>query len=179
MKNVCNFSGTEKTEQVAAHATQSLNGIVQTGENQKVGTYYNWYTATMGSVPSSAGQKEADEDICPTNWHLPNYNAVSGSWMYLIRDTYGFISSQGSQTDNRINNLLHQFPFSLPYGGYVNRTTGGWGNRSTHGYFWSEGANSGSLARYLDFYGATVRPEDNYYKTYGYPVRCVASQVSN
>ena len=105
--------------------------------------------------------------------HLPNYNAVSGSWMYLIRDTYGFISSQGTQTDNRINNLLHQFPFSLPYGGNVGRTTGGWRDRSTYGYFWSEGANSGSGARGLNFGDAYVYPEYNYYKTSGFPIRCV------
>ena len=130
----------------------------------------------MGSVTTADGQKEADEDICPTGWHLPNYNAVSGSWMYLIRDTYGFISSQGAQTDNRINNLLHQFPFSLPYGGNVYRITGDWNYRSTRGYFWSEGANSGSGAQYLDFDGAYVSPEVSNYKTYGFPVRCVAKQ---
>ena len=157
----------------------SFPSAVQTGENQKVGTYYNWYTATMGSVTTADGQKEADEDICPTGWHLPNYNAVSGSWMYLIRDTYGFISSQGAQTDDRINNLLHKFPFSLPYGGNVYRTPGGWADRSTYGGFWSEGAYSGSSVRGLSFVGASVSPENYYYKTLGFPVRCVASQLSN
>ena len=87
--------------------------------------------------------------------------------------------SQGAQTDNRINNLLHKFPFSLPYGGDVHRTTGGWSVRSTGGYFWSEGANSGSYARYLDFGGVYVWPEGDNYKTFGFPVRCVANQVSN
>ena len=86
--------------------------------------------------------------------------------------------SQGPQTDNRINNLLHQFPFSLPYGGYINRTTGDWYNRGTNGVFWSEGANSATNARYLYFGGVGVWPEDNHYKTNGFPVRCVASQVS-
>ena len=79
-----------------------------------------------------------------------------------------------AQTDNRINNLLHQFPFSLPYGGGVSRPTGGWYGRSTNGYFWSEGAYSGSNARYLAFGGAYVNPEDDHYKTTGFPVRCVA-----
>ena len=176
-----NFSDRWLSRSSNGDTEQSLSfpAAIQTGENQKVGTYYNWYTATMGSVTTADGQKEADEDICPTGWHLPNYNAVSGSWMYLIRDTYGFISSQGAQTDDRINNLLHKFPFSLPYGGYVFRTTGGWDYRSTRGYFWSEGASSGSSARYLGFNGAAVYPEYDVYKTYGLPVRCVASQLSN
>ena len=81
---------------------------------------------------------------------------------------------QGAQTDDRINNLLHKFPFSLPYGGYVDRTTGGWNDRSTSGAFWSEGANSGSGARDLYFSGVNVWPGNNYYKTAGFPVRCVA-----
>ena len=96
--------------------------------------------------------------------------------MYLIRDTYGFISSQGAQTDNRINNLLHQFPFSLPYGGNVSRTTGDWNNRSTSGFFWSEGAGSAASARDLNFNGVDVWPELSNYKTIGFPVRCVAKR---
>ena len=107
---------------------------------------------------------------------------VSPENNYYGYKTNGFpvrcVASQNTQTDNRINNLLHQFPFSLPYGGDVARTTGGWNHRSTDGNFWSEGDDSGSYARYLHFYGARVNPEVNAYKTTGFPVRCVASQVS-
>ena len=78
-----------------------------------------------------------------------------------------------AQTDNRINNLLHKFPFSLPYGGDVYRATGRWDGRSTGGNFWSTGAVSGSSARYLNFGGVSVLPGDSYYKTYGFTVRCV------
>ena len=87
--------------------------------------------------------------------------------------------SQGAQTDNRINNLLHKFPFSLPYGGFVTRSTGGWSYRSMYGLFWSEGASSGSYARDLYFDGVNVWPEYNTSKTNGFSLRCVASQVSN
>ena len=84
---------------------------------------------------------------------------------------------KGTKTDDRINNLLHKFPFSLPYEGYIDRTTGGWGSRGTYGFFWSEGASSDAYARYLSFSGVDVWPENGYYKTYGFPVRCVAKRL--
>ena len=104
---------------------------------------------------------------------LPRYTG-SGSWMYLIKDTYAFITTQGAQTDNRINNILHKFPFSLPYSGSVARESGANVNQDTHGYFWSAGTNSATTARYLLFYGVSVWPEYNAYKTDGFTVRCVA-----
>ncbi|MBR3264302.1 hypothetical protein IKF94_03715 [Candidatus Saccharibacteria bacterium] len=74
-----------------------------------------------------------------------------------------------------VNNLLHLFPFSLPYGGHVYPTTGAFYNRGSSGYFWSSGANSGVNARYLLFYGALVWPESYYYKTNGFSVRFAAT----
>ena len=74
-----------------------------------------------------------------------------------------------------VNNLLHLFPFSLPYGGNVNRTTGAFGSRGSGGNFGSSGAYSGVIARGLDFYGASVWPENHYYKTYGFSVRCLVN----
>ena len=56
----------------------------------------------------------------------------------------------------------------------MDRATGAFGRRGSNGYFWSSGANSGVYARYLDFSGAYVWPENNYYKTYGFSVRCLA-----
>ena len=99
--------------------------------------------------------------------------------MYLIRDTYHLINTQGEQkrdgtATTDVNNLLHLFPFSLPYGGGVNRTTGAFLSRGSDGYFWTSGAGSGVDARGLYFYGAAVWPESGHYKTYGFSVRCLA-----
>ncbi|MBR3264192.1 hypothetical protein IKF94_03120 [Candidatus Saccharibacteria bacterium] len=75
------------------------------------------------------------------------------------------------------NNLLHLFPFSLPYGGYVYRATGTFVRRSSGGYFWASGAYSGVFARSLSFTGADVWPENGSYKTSGFSVRCLAKIV--
>ncbi|MBQ6127373.1 hypothetical protein IJI69_01620, partial [Candidatus Saccharibacteria bacterium] len=157
---------------------------VRTGENQYLGTYYNWYTATLGTGldgdPSTEIGTDSTADICPKGWQLPRYTG-SGSWMTLIRDTYHVISTQGDQStvsggNTAANNTLHGFPFSLPYSGGVNRESGSTVDRGTSGYFWSAAPSSSTGSRDLDFSGTYVWPEDSYYRTDGFSVRCVAQQ---
>ena len=58
----------------------------------------------------------------------------------------------------------------------MRRTTGAFDARGSHGYFWTSGAYSGVGARTLRFTGAAVWPENNdYYKTVGFSVRCLAN----
>ena len=57
----------------------------------------------------------------------------------------------------------------------MSRTTGAFSARDSYGLFWTSGANSGINARDLEFFGARVWPESNdYYKTVGFSVRCLA-----
>ena len=77
------------------------------------------------------------------------------------------------QGSTRVNDILHKFPFSLPYSGYVNRVDGKVDNQGTNGYFWSAGSDSSTYARYLNYRGNYTYPEGSYYKTDGYSVRCV------
>ncbi len=75
------------------------------------------------------------------------------------------------QGSTRVNDILHQFPFSLPYSGAVYRDSGATVTQGTDGNWWSQGANSGTNARYLNIAGNYTNPENNYYKTYGLSVR--------
>ena len=157
-----------------------------TGENQNQGTYYNWYTATLGTGldgdPESEIGTNSTDDICPKGWYLPRYTG-SGSWMTLIRDTYHIIKTQGDQStvpegNTGANNTLHAFPFSLPYSGYVARASGATVNQATNGYFWSAAPSSSTGSRDLSFGGTNVWPEDANYRTDGFSVRCVARRSS-
>ncbi|MBR3264190.1 hypothetical protein IKF94_03110 [Candidatus Saccharibacteria bacterium] len=56
----------------------------------------------------------------------------------------------------------------------MSRASGAIGARGSNGSFWTSGADSGVNARYLDFHGANVWPENSYYKTLGFSVRCLA-----
>ena len=80
----------------------------------------------------------------------------------------------GDQGSTRVNDILHQFPFSLPYSGGVHRVSGATVGQGTSGYWWSQGANSNTYARRLYINGNYTYPEDNNYRTFGYTVRCVA-----
>ncbi|MBQ3271210.1 hypothetical protein IJH10_01235, partial [Candidatus Saccharibacteria bacterium] len=131
-----------------------------TGENQLIGTYYNWYTATLGSLNSTSETPNigvnAPDDICPKGWQLPRYTG-SGSWMTLIRDAYSIITTQGDQStlpDGKTdaNTKLHAFPFSLPYSGGVARGSGATVNQATDGDFWSAAPSSDTGSRNLAFY---------------------------
>ncbi|MBQ3271015.1 hypothetical protein IJH10_00205 [Candidatus Saccharibacteria bacterium] len=156
-----------------------------TGEDQKTGVYYNWYTATAGTGTwsiTTAGT-QATDSVCPAGWQLPRYSAVNGtsttapnkSWMYLIRDIYQVISTQGDQgTGSTANARLHAFPFSLPYSGNVYWQSGGTEGQGARGRFWSAGATSQTYARSLRFDGTNVWPEGSNGRLDGFSVRCVA-----
>ncbi len=162
---------------------------VRTGENQMIGTYYNWYAATLGSVsnPGSSIGVNAPSDICPKGWQLPRYSnfyndgtaAPDKSWQHLIVDTYHIIKNQGDQStvaegNTGANNTLHAFPFSLPYSGGVYYSSDTVYLQGTNGYFWSAAASSSTNARYLHFNGSYVWPELSNYRSFGFSVRCVA-----
>ena len=80
------------------------------------------------------------------------------------------LPGRGDQGSNRANDILHKFPFSLPYSGLVTRASGATVNQGTDGGWWSAGSNSSTYARRLSIYGNDTYPEDDYYKTTGYSV---------
>ncbi|MBQ9403059.1 hypothetical protein IJU22_00595 [Candidatus Saccharibacteria bacterium] len=79
-------------------------------------------------------------------------------------------NSSGDQGSTRVNDILHQFPFSLPYSGYVGGTDGKVYRQGAYGHFWSAGSDSATDARYLLVRGNYTGPADSYYKTYGFSV---------
>ncbi|MBO7720168.1 hypothetical protein J6S35_00820, partial [Candidatus Saccharibacteria bacterium] len=87
------------------------------------------------------------------------------------------ISTSGNQGSTRANDILHQFPFSLPYSGNVYSSDGKVINQGTAGYFWSAGSvsvGSDTYARYLRYFDIYTLPEFSSPKTSGFSVRCVA-----
>jgi uncharacterized protein (TIGR02145 family) len=157
-----------------------------TGEDQKAGVFYNWYTATAGTGTwnITTGGIETQSSICPAGWELPRYSNVNGSstlapngsWMHLIRDVYGIIgTSQGDQGDGGASSLkAHAFPLSLPFSGRVYWQSGGIEGQGAFGYWWTVGSHSQTSARYLYVDSVGVLPEDSHYRLNGFNVRCVA-----
>ena len=60
--------------------------------------------------------------------------------------------------------------------GYYDRSSGYIVGRVTNGYWWSTTAGSATVGYYLGTSPTYVRPQDNYYRGYGFAVRCVVQE---
>ncbi|MBR0480832.1 hypothetical protein IJJ46_03390, partial [Candidatus Saccharibacteria bacterium] len=65
-------------------------------------------------------------------------------------------------------------PFSLPFSGNYGYLSGAVVAVGNGGIWWSSTATSASKANYLDELSGYFYPQANYYKGYGFAVRCVA-----
>ncbi len=160
-----------------------------TGENQKFGIYYNWYTATAGSGNYSISEAgvEVTNSICPSGWVLPRgpemtVPSPAKTWLNLIRDTYHVISTQGWQTqlsDGNLNavNDLFAFPFNLAASGYIYFANGESGAQGRGSSMWSASSVNQDKASYSTFSPdrVTVVPAGNdAYRLNGNMIRCVS-----
>ena len=137
----------------------------RTGENQKIGIYYNWFTATAGTgtYAMDANGATASSSICPRNWQLPRHQNKN-SWAELL-STYG-IAEEGSDYP------LQAFPLSLPYAGFVNGISGAINLQGADGIYWA--ANSHSQYRSYILIFIDFRSIANLNKFDGLTVRCIA-----
>ena len=142
----------------------------------KVGVYYNYCAASAGSYcwgngtsstgspstdPNPDSYRDIDADICPTNWHLPDYNGE-----YTAQ-----LSAYPNQTAT--DSSSYQYNFSTPLSGYISSGSSQYG-LGTGGYFWSSTwGNSHSMNnRYVN---ATGVGNGNNGRNDGRSVRCIAN----
>ena len=118
----------------------------------ETGVWYNYASASAGTITGSSNDTLATEDICPAGWHLPSYDAAKPA---------------GS-----INSLL-----DLPDKSYFSPVTGGdyyGGNigNTGNGYWWSSIAGTTTSRYYLYYNGSslTTSVSNRYYGLY---IRCV------
>ena len=117
------------------------------GTDTTYGAHYNYCAASAGTVCSGSSEQDATQDICPKGWRLPTYDEIDG------------VRSRVSA-------------FSPVLSGYYSR--GSLYGTGSRGYWWSATANS-SISQYgLFYYGSSLDTVD-FYKDFGYSVRCVRS----
>ena len=102
-------------------STKSCNKRVigtNDGENQKIGTYYNFQAATDGIGGAiTTNNTNSPDTFCPLGWQLPyggsggDYYDQSKSWSYL----YGLYNILDHTTGSA---TLRSYPFSYIYSGY-------------------------------------------------------------
>ena len=131
-----------------AHVYNS--GSTTCSSNSACYSYYSYAAATAGTNPSSGA---ATSDICPKGWRLP-----TSAELTTLTNTY------------TTGVTLTQSPFLGVYAGVYNL---GWlEDGGTVGSYWSSTASNSSNAYHLDFYSGSTNIT-NYYKSFGYSIRCV------
>ena len=110
------------------------------------GAWYNYVAATANTINTADNSTDAEKDICPSGWRLPNHSEISAA-------------------------ASNKTAFSPVTGGHYG---GGTLNSTGYGRWWSNGALSGTTRWYLKYNG-TYLSTDYYSRYYGFYVRCVRS----
>lgn len=151
-------------------------GPASTNGQAKVGVYYNYCAATVGTycygsengvdIPNT--DIDASQDICPAGWRMPTGGA-SGEYLAL----YNKYSSAMNATDT----ASLQYNLSTPLsGGFYGNSAYSHGNM---GFWWSSSYADGTWMYKLDVNTGAysgVYPESQGARNAGFSVRCLVSR---
>ncbi len=120
----------------------------------ETGVWYNYASASAGTITGSSNSTIATEDICPAGWHLPNYDTARPA---------------GS-----VDSLVY-----LPDVDYFSPVTGGYyygGNiySTGYGYWWSSSVAGSTTDRYGLYYNGSSLVISNANRNGGRYIRCVS-----
>ena len=134
--------------------------------DKNTGCWYNYYSATAGTVSGDSNTTAATSDICPKNWHLPSgpnttagtdFNTLVGNTTSGWQDPTAGLTAFGAVTGGNYNNS------SLINIGY--------------GYWWSA-TDYDAVDRYYLYYNGSdgqFRSSGDIIRSLGFFVRCVRS----
>ena len=143
------------------------------GDVSKAGVYYNYCAASAGTYcyayNSAPEGTNAQYDICPKGWRLPTGGSdANTSEFRSLGNNLGNVTS-GNLTGDAYTNFKAAFHAGLSgrfYNGSVQ-------NQASFVYFWSSTRYNGYYMYLLNLNTSTVYPQNNYYRYYGFSVRCV------
>ena len=118
----------------------------------ETGVWYNYASASAGTITGSSNDTLATEDICPAGWHLPSYDTAKPA---------------GS-----VNSLL-----DLPIKSYFSPVTGGYYPYGSpydtdYGYWWSSVARNDMTRYHLNYGGSSLNTSYSNRRS-GLYIRCV------
>ncbi len=143
------------------------------------GNYYNWTAAIASNNSSSLTEQysNAPNSICPKGWRLPIATNADqsiyefGEMLYRQGITAQKIGRPVNYTTNGFNNI-RKAPLWFVRSGYIDGGT--LSVPGVRGYYWSSTVSSSTYAYYLVFNNIDIYPAGNYYRFYGWSVRCIA-----
>ncbi len=145
------------------------------GETQKIGTYYNFQAATIGTgAELTVDGSHAPDTFCPTGWQLPidGTGSINKSFQKLFNN----YSITSNSTDT---NKARSYPLSYLLSGGYYWSRGEIGVLNNFGYWWSKTAYGYDDDDELEFYGYFITNDAIYsdanYAMNGQALRCVST----
>ncbi len=141
------------------------------GETQKIGTYYNFQAATIGSGASLTNNgDQAPDSFCPIGWQL----AIGGN-QNTNKAFKALLSSYSIANNNTGSIAGRSYPLSYLLSGYYYWGSGKLNNLGSFGGWWSNTVEEGGLAYRLDIYEDEVYADVYNDMGLGFPLRCVST----
>ena len=155
-------------------------------EGWKVGIYYNFCAASVGTYCYSQGQGvdrnpssaiDAEHDVCPAGWRMPTGGPISSTGTNAGGGEFEILSNAfPGDTESVSHYVDYLSALRAPLAGYYT-----WGNayqQGISGSIWSSTYADGTLIYQLNYYstageGSVIRNYGNERVT-GFAVRCIA-----
>ncbi len=141
------------------------------GETQKIGTYYNFQAATVGTGASlSTDGEQAPDSFCPAGWQL----AIGGN-QNTNKAFKALLSSYSIANNNTGSIAGRSYPLSYLLSGYYSWSSGRLGYLGSYGYWWSNTIEGGGNAYFLIIYEDEIFADAYNSMSGGFPLRCVST----
>lgn len=143
-------------------------GLAATNNEAKVGVYYNYCAATVGTYCYASGQgadmpdtiTDASQDICPANWHMPT-SSNTGEY-YTLAHEYGSTATDSTSL---------QYALSIPLSGYFSNSLAY--GQNNYASIWSSTFGDGDGMHDLSVNPISVYPLNRSNRDYGLSIRCL------
>lgn len=147
-------------------------GKASTNQNKaKVGTYYNYCAASAGSYceTTTTATGNAMEDVCPSNWRLPNGGQL-GEYKNLCNTIKGSVC--GNSESMAISSTTgFQYSLNTPLSGYY--LNGQASNQNNSGVFWTSTQVRSAVMYHLGATATEVNVQNTSFRDRGLSVRCI------
>ncbi len=143
------------------------------GEAQKIGTYYNFQAATIGTGAALTDDGEqAPDSFCPNGWQL----AIGGN-QNTNKAFKALLSSYSIANNNTGSIAGRSYPLSYLLSGNYYWYYGRLSHLGSYGNWWSNTIEGGGRAYYLTIGEDGIYADDNYGMDLGFPLRCVSTYL--
>ncbi|QQS61275.1 MAG: hypothetical protein IPN70_05320 [Candidatus Moraniibacteriota bacterium] len=149
--------GTDGHQLTTSTTTGTLSSLDTPGHGQFIlapSSPYDWRSPQNNTLWQGV---DGTNNPCPPGFRLP----TQPEWSVLV-------SAEGI-TDSA---TAYASTLKLSVAGYRHRSSGGFGNQGSYGFYWSSSV-SGTLALNLYFNSGSVNPANSYDRANGLPVRCL------